>query len=147
MMNKTIDKYLKKIKNNFSDYFTKTYREQLEDFYKFIKEDNPVPSLDKTKIEKAFKKEFWNGQFVELHSGDYERIVEIILELQNGVETDKEEPKTLADLKLRLKITSEWSREGYTGYITFEEAGLKMDHPDLGEFAHVDPSEIEIIGS
>lgn len=57
------------------------------------KNGNPVPSIDKNKIEKAFKKEFWNGQFVELHSGDYEKIVEIILELQNGVETNKEQPE------------------------------------------------------
>lgn len=62
--------------------------------YKSTIEDNPVPSLDKHKIKKAFTKEFHNGKFVELHSGDYERIVEIILELQNGVETDKVQPKT-----------------------------------------------------
>lgn len=62
------------------------------------KQDNPVPSLDKAKIEEAFTKEFHNGTFVELHSGDYERIVEIILELQNGVENANEEPKVQVDV-------------------------------------------------
>lgn len=43
--------------------------------------------ISKSEIEQAFHEEFFNGRFVELHSGDYERIVEIISKLSEKADS------------------------------------------------------------
>ena len=37
----------------------------------------------KIKFKELFKKEFYNGRFIELHSGDVDRIIELAEELYN----------------------------------------------------------------
>ncbi len=88
--------------------------------------------MTKDKFKKKLKEKFWNGQFIEIHSGDVDKIINLVEDnpvpsidkklliedlehlirwyqgrdvnicnrvesyinsLQNGVETDKEEPK------------------------------------------------------
>jgi len=88
--NDEINKFINIFNENFSKFHNMSFRKQLEVFYDQIK-DNPVPSIDNL-IEICRQMVYLAASNPKQKVYAIKTINEEFQKLQNGVETDKEEP-------------------------------------------------------
>ena len=92
--------------------------------------------LNKNIIRQAFIQKFWNGKIIELHSGDLDEIVDLILKLSNN----NNQPTHLVMMdNYPLEFTDNTSLKYWK-----DEKKLTEDEIDNLEFIKIKLGEINI---